>query len=223
MNHLILSTTLLFHFFLLVQGSTVEIKLKPFIENVPTEVLDDFEGFFFQPYVPAPTLTANCYQKCPCSFIPYLETSCECDLETVCGGQFSLDLSSHDEIHFIWDASSDDTKYISINGTGRTRIEFQGTVDCQDSFIQELSGSEIQYEIDDQGLVDTSAAGKYVYNRDQSFVTLGKCDGCSLCEIYTRLQFDPNQDGILDMNFKSLQFSVSYDPTLVVPGELEYD
>jgi hypothetical protein len=218
MNHFLRTVTFVC-VALFQSSSAVEIKLKPFIDNVPTEVLD-FAGFFFQPYVPTPTLDANCKQICPCAPDPNNFETCDCDTETACGGNFSVDLSSNDKISFVWDASSDNSKYISIKGTGRTRVEFQATVDCEGPNYQEIFGNDIQYEIDDEGL---DSAGKFVYNPDQSFIILGKCDGCASCEIYSRLQFDPNQDGVLDINLKSLQFSATYDPNLVVPGELDYE
>ena len=223
MNHFLRTVTFFcFNFVALLQSSSavVEIKLKPFIDNVPADVLD-FAGFFFQPYVPAPTVDANCKQICPCAADPNVFDTCDCGTETACGGEFPLDLSSDNKIDFFWDASSDDSKYISIKGTGRTRVEFQATVDCEGGpNDQEISGNDIQYEIDDEGL---DSARKFVYNPDQSFIIFGKCDGCTSCEIYTRLQFDPNQDGVLDINLKSLKFSATYDPSLVVPGELDYE
>jgi len=42
------------------------------------------------------------------------------------------------------------------------------------------------------------------------------------CLINTRLQFDPN-DGVLNLNFKTLTFSVSYDKDQVVVGEQNYE
>ena len=169
------------------KASQLNIKLKPLLD-IPDEVDNDFAGFLFEPYEPSPSIPRTCYDSCPCG--GEVE-NCGCGLEKVCGGSFPANLSAKDAIGFHYDASSDDTKYISIKGSvGRTRIEFQGLYDCPVSpGIVEIIGTEIEFDIDDEGL-DTSSQS-YVYNAGESFIILGKCDGCSQCEIYTRLQFDP--------------------------------
>jgi hypothetical protein len=199
-------------------------KVKPFLE-VPKEIDNSFAGFYFEPYKPAPTVKLRCRDFCPCSTDGFLADSvatCDCDIQNVCGGGFSADLSSYDKIKFDWDASSDNTKYISIKGNGRTRIEFMAKVECDPSsggIEQEISGSAISFAIDDSGLdsvLELEGQQQYVYNAERSFVILGNC------EIYTRLQFDP-KDGVLDLNLKSLQFSASYNPQSVGTGEHVYE
>lgn len=207
--------TLLF----LSASADVNIKLKPLM-GAPDGLEDDFAGLFFEPYAPTPTDPRSCYDYCPCNSPGSPSDTCDCDAETVCGGSFPVDLSSNNKISFHWDASSNDTKYISIQGNGRTRVEFQGTVNCSTQQEQEITGSDITFEIDDSGL-ESVATQKYEYNADKSFIILGKCDGCSECEIYTRLQFDP-KDGVLDLNLKSIEFSASYDSQKVLAGEQDF-
>ena len=206
-------------------SSTLDIKLKPFLE-LPNEIDDSFAGFYFEAYQPAPTVETRCRDFCPCTttdgFLADSVAAYGCDIDNVCGGGFSADLSSFNKIKFNWDASSDNTKYISIKGNGRTRIEFQAKVDCDfisDGVEQEISGSDISFEIDDSGLdgvLELEGQHEYLFNEELSFVILGNC------EIYTRLQFDP-KDGVLDLNLKSLQFSASYNPQSVTTGEHVYE
>jgi len=206
-------------------SSTLDIKLKPFLE-LPKEIDDSFAGLYFEAYQPTPTMETRCRDFCPCTttdgFLADSVAACGCDIDNVCGGSFSADLSSFNKIKFNWDASSDNTKYISIKGNGRTRIEFQAKVDCDfisDGVEQEISGSDISFEIDDSGLdgvLELEGQQKYLFNEETSFVILGNC------EIYTRLQFDP-KDGVLDLNLKSLQFSASYNPQSVTTGEHVYE
>ena len=109
------------------KASQLNIKLKPLLD-IPDEVDNDFAGFLFEPYEPSPSIPRTCYDSCPCG--GEVE-NCGCGLEKVCGGSFPANLSAKDAIGFHYDASSDDTKYISIKGSvGRTRIEFQGLYDC---------------------------------------------------------------------------------------------
>lgn len=206
--------------------SSLDIQLKPYTteDGGLPEDHQSFAGFFFQPYKPAPNTPLECKDYCPCSFEPDTTTTCDCDFETKCGSSFLADLSSGTSIVFHWDASSDNTKYISIQGTQRTRVEFQGTVPCDSDgptvgFV-EIQGDAIQFEIDAEGIGNLSQS--FVYSPGDSFVSLGKCDGCGACEIYTRLQFDP-KDGVLDLKLKSLTFSGDYDSAGVIQGEHEYE
>ena len=198
-------------------ASSIEIKLKPMVD-IPEVTAGGFDGFFFEPYNPSPNTERKCYDSCPCGGTP---SKCGCDLEIVCGGSFLADLSTQDTISFHWDASSDDTKYISIQGSGRTRIEFQATYDCAISPGEvEILGTDIEFEIDDDGLDASSQS--FVYSSEEIFVLIGKCDGCAECEIYTRLQFD-RKDDVLDLNLKSLKFSGDYDSSRVIQGEFDYE
>jgi len=208
-------------------SGTIDIKLMPFLE-VPKEVEQSFAGFYFEPYQPVSTVKTRCRDYCSCSYDGFLAdnvANCECDIENVCGGGFPADLSSFNKIRFSWDATSDNTKYISIKGNGRTRIEFLAKFDCDlisgDGGIeQEIGGSDISFQIDDSGLNSVleleGQQQQYVYNEERSFVNLGNC------EIFTRLQFDP-KDGVLNLNLKRLQFSASYNPQDVTAGEHVYE
>jgi len=189
--------------------------------DIPEDVVGDFTGFFlFEPYNPSPNTPRSCYSSCSCGGTP---TDCDCDLETVCGGSFLADLSTKDTINFSWEASSNDDKYISIKGSERTRVEFIAEYDCDVSpGVVEIRGSDIEYSIHSiEGIGLVASSNSYVYNAEKSFVILGKCDGCSECEIFTRLQFDP-KDGVLDLNLKSLKYGVEYDSSSVIQGEFDY-
>lgn len=183
--------------------------------DIPEDVVGDFTGVFFEPYNPSPNTPRSCYSSCPCFGTP---TDCNCDLETVCGGSFLADLSTNDKISFSWEASSNDDKYISIKGNESTQVKFQAKYDC-DVSPGIVEGSDFQYTIDEYGL--DSSSNSYVFNAFESFVDLGKCDGCSECSIFTRLQFDP-KDGVLDLNLKSLKYSVEYNSSSVIQGEFDY-
>jgi len=128
-----------------------------------------------------------------------------------CGGTIPIDLASGDELKFVWEASSDNDKYISVAGSSRTRVEFRLTIqDCTAPY-QLIHGSNVTIVIN--GLDDTEQ--KYTFDAESSFVILGTGDGVSgICDVYTRMQFDP-KNGVLDMKFKSLTFTAGYDNTKV--------
>jgi hypothetical protein len=207
----------------------INISLEPMAKNI-TDTLDDFAGLFFQPFQPVPSTPLNCYDRCPCSMDPMNVTDCLCDVEATCGGALDVNLESAERINFNWDASADDTKFVSIVGKGRTRIEFQMTVDCGSGFDEykysEYDGDSLSYSfqfVTEDGFDDADGqAQSYTFNSGRTFVSFGKCDGCSECEVYTRLQLDPGSDG-LKLFFKSVTFSTSYDNTLVLEGTNTYD
>eukprot|EP00039_Didymoeca_costata_P019165 m.336486 g.336486 ORF g.336486 m.336486 type:complete len:339 (-) comp17866_c0_seq1:928-1944(-) len=212
-----------------VMAQDLAISMKPMV-TVPDNI-DKFAGFYFQPYEPTPSVDANCYETCPCSMDPKNTTGCFCDVENVCGGEVPLDLESNSKIIYHWDASSDDKKYISIKGQGRTRIELEMKYDCGSQqgpykFL-EYDGTSMNYSFEfvtSDGYEDADgSAQSYQYNSGRSFVEFGKCDGCGSCLLSTRLQMDPGSDGNLNLNFKSLTFSVSYDNTKVVSGTHDYE
>ena len=194
--------------FFLPASADVDIKLKPFFDGPEFEEYERF--LLFEPYSPTPTEARSCYDYClECFYVPFPSPidreTCDCEIEaTVCGGTIPVDLSSNDKISFHWHASSNDTKYISIKGNERLRVEFQAIfLPCNVEYEQEIHGSDITFEFDDAGLESVSAQ-KYTYNADESFLILGKYDGSSECEIFTRLQLDP-KNGVLDLNFKDLK------------------
>jgi len=177
-------------------AQTIDIKLQPL------SMITDPDLLFFQPYFPEPSEP----------------TSCSGETETVCGGTFPLDLASGDVLSFQFDASSSENgdKSISIQGQGesRTRIEFQAIVEnCEsEAPAQEFGGADITFTLNTDG-IDTPP--KYNFNMDNSFVDVGPCT------IFTRLQFDADESGVLDMNFHSITFSVNYDPQQML-GETSF-
>lgn len=192
--------------------------------NLSKVAVGKFAGFWFEPYSPTPAVARSCYDYCPCSATPRQNTSsCGCDVEKVCGGDISIDLSASSKIEFDWRASSDGKKYITIDGTGRTRIEFQATYDCGSITsppFQEIPGKNLTYEIDSFDLDGVSQS--FTYSPSTSFVIFGKCDGCVSCEIYTRMQFDPKGSEGLKMSFKGIKFSATFDASKVVAGKQQY-
>lgn len=203
----------------------IVISLEPLLD-VPDK---DFAGFYFKPY--QPEASSSCFEICPCKSNNEQRnlTDCFCGSENVCGGEFDLDLEGSGEMKFEWSASSDNSKFITIEGTGDTRIEFQATFDCGshdgEYMYQEIEGATItpNFEfVTEDGFDDPDGATQsYQYNAGASFLDLGMCDGCGDCEIYTRLQFDP-KGGKLALNFKAISYTFSYDDSNVVPGTNEY-
>lgn len=63
--------------------------------------------------------------------------------------------------------------------------------------------------------------GKYAYDPNKSLIEIGKCVGCTRCEIFVRLRF--NYDGGLNMNFISLTAEANYDSSSIPPGPKVYD
>lgn len=196
-----------------------------------TETLDEFAGIYFQPFEPVPSSPLSCYDRCPCSMDPMNVADCDCDLETTCGGALEADLESASRINFHWDASAEEDKFVSITGTGRTRIEFQMEFNCSTGFGEykhsDYDGASMDYEFEfvtEDGFDDANGeAQSYTFNSGRSFVEFGKCDGCSNCVVSTRLQMDPGSDGNLKLFFKSVTFGSLYDNTVVVEGNNTYD
>ena len=182
--------------------TTIEIKLKPYAD------LDWRNKILFEPYVPSPIVSASCSNKCPCSFTPYDEGVCQCGIEMACGGTIPIDLASGNELKFVWEASSDNDKYISVTGTSQTRVEIRLTIqDCTAPY-QLIHGSNVTIVIDGLDGIEQ----KFTYDPESSFVDLGSCDGCGdICDVFTRMVFNPNENGVLDMKFTTLTFTAGYD------------
>ena len=168
-------------------ASEIIISMQPLV-NIPAAegFLFDFAGFYFEPNL-AIAEERTCASTCPCAMPDQPEgTPCNCDMEVVCGGEIAVDLSADDKLTFHWDASNNDSQYITIRGTGRTRIEFEGKYDCGDaSAFQELTGADISFVadfVDVDGYQDTDGESQsFVYNAAVSFVELGKCaQGCGI-------------------------------------------
>ena len=184
------------------EANTIEIKLKPYAD------LDWRNKILFEPYVPSPIVSASCSNKCPCSFTPYDEGVCQCGIEMACGGTIPIDLASGNELKFVWEASSDNDKYISVTGTSQTRVEIRLTIqDCTAPY-QLIHGSNVTIVIDGLDGIEQ----KFTYDPESSFVDLGSCDGCGdICDVFTRMVFNPNENGVLDMKFTTLTFTAGYD------------
>lgn len=184
----------------------MDIKLLANVSLATTIGYDDV--MYFQPYYPAPLDQMVCADECPC-FMPG-SPICDCGVEMVCSGTTPIDLSSGNQLSFHWDASSAGEKYISIQGNRRTRVEFLAKVEnCQAPF-QDIVGSDIIFEFDDKGL--DVGSQRYTYSADDSFITLGTCDDGScgrVCELFTRLQFDPDAEGLLAVSLASATISMS--------------
>mmetsp|Transcript_7874 Transcript_7874/g.12838 ORF Transcript_7874/g.12838 Transcript_7874/m.12838 type:complete len:293 (-) Transcript_7874:243-1121(-) len=136
--------------------------------------------------------------------------------QTNCGGNISFNLSAHDELEFIFSAPSG--YEVQIDGPERSRLEFQAKVPCG-------SGGSDAYKYQDlQGSTFTPVAtgsntSMLTYNPSSSFVTLGKCMGCSQCEVYTRVQYD---GPIAQARFSSISWTVSYNQSNTIDKETYY-
>merc|ERR550525_658810 len=175
------------------------------IELMPTADFNaaNFPGaMYFKPVNPTPSS-----QQCN------LGTSSQ----TVCGGDIDLDLSSDSQLRFVWQAPVG--KEIRIDGPERSRVEFQATVPCGtgDSSIsfkyQDIEGTTFT------PILQGSNTGVLMYNAGKSFVEIGKCAGCSKCEVYTRVQFD---GPINDARFRRLMWTVPYDQSYTLLGLQTY-
>lgn len=193
------------------------------ISFMPLEspLLPNFAGFYFQPIEPTPTTATTCTnQFCSCTSWG-MTCPDQCPYEDGCSGNFDLDLTTSSEITFSWKASDDDTKWIEVSGSDRSRIEFQAIFDCPDgSPYQDIAGADITFEfefVDNQGLPQ-----QYVYDPAESFIDLGKCDGCGHCEVYSRMQFSPMASSTLNLYFKSFSWTASYDNTNVIAENNNY-
>jgi len=185
-------------------NTTIEIKLKPYVQDWGRAR----EMILFEPYVPSPIVSTSCSNKCPCSFPD--EDDCGCNIEMVCGGTIPIDLASGDELKFVWEASSDNDKYISVKGSSGTRVEFRLQIEDCTAPYQLIHGSNVTIAIDGLDGIEQ----KYAFDAESSFVILGSPYG-DRCDVYTRMEFDPNENGVLDMKFKTLAFSARYDNTEV--------
>merc|ERR550525_43038 len=180
------------------------------IELMPTADFNaaNFPGaMYFKPVSPT-TSNQRCNLDTPCS---------SCTPQTVCGGDIDLDLSSDSQLSFVWQAPVG--KEIRIDGPERSRVEFQATVPCGtgDSSIsfryQDIEGTTFT------PIVEGSNTGVLRYNADRSFVEIGKCAGCSKCEVYTRVQFD---GPINDARFRRLMWTVPYNQANTLLGLQTY-
>ena len=89
----------------------------------------------------------------------------------------------------------------------RVRFEFQAKVECGDgSPYQEIRGTEFTPVFE---YVDGSPAMPG-YDAENSFVSLGRCDYCGTCQIFTRLQFTGTAaDAFNGVEFTSVSWTAS--------------
>jgi len=196
-------------FSLMQLTAAIEIKLHANESIASLMGYDDL--IFFQPAEP-PASPMTCSEQKPCEF---------CDAEMICGGSLPLDLSTggDNKLSFVWEAPDD--KVISIAADSgdmefppRTRVELElKTPDCEAEY-QDIDINTVTLDFDDGGMGHTQS---YTFLKGESFVEFQ-----AECGIFTRMQFEPAADGILDLKFKKLTVTAIYDSQKVAQGELEY-
>jgi len=131
-----------------------------------------------------------------------------------------LDLSTggDNKLSFVWEAPDD--KVISIAAERgdmefppRTRVELELKTPDFEAEYQGIDMKTVTLDFDDGGIGHTQS---YTFLNGESFVYL------LACSIFTRMQFEPAADGILDLKFKKLTVTALYDSQKVAQGELEY-
>ena len=129
--------------------------------------------------------------------------------ESVCSGAFNLDLSTNDVISVSFKAPEGEE--LEISAAEKVRFEFQATVENCGEF-QEFSGSDVTVS-----LIGSDTSGLVVAS--ESFLTLGKCDGCASCEIFTGIRFN---GPVEKARLSDLTLTVSYDKNKVIEGVHTY-
>lgn len=158
---------------------------------------------YFEPYSPTPLKPLSCSMA-------------------TCVGTVPIDLSRWNNLRFKWvAASANDDIFISVTGSGYARFDFRAKIDDCFAPYQHVTGDNISFELDDGGLGFTQ---KYAYQAEYSFISLGACDGCAgECELFTRMLFDHDLNGELNMKFKSLTYSAQYDPKRIAQASGVYN
>eukprot|EP00986_Skeletonema_menzelii_P000730 scaffold205_cov179-Skeletonema_menzelii.AAC.12 len=141
--------------------------------------------------------------------------------EQFCGGSLPFDLWTSNNLSFVWEAPDDEVVSIAGNYnmellefSPRTRIELElKTPNCQAEY-QDIDIETITLDFDDGGIGHTQA---YTFEKGNSFLEL-QAD----CGIFTRIQLEPTEDGILDVTFKKLTVTALYDNQKVAQGLREY-
>ena len=163
-------------------------------------------ALLFQPVMP-PSLM-SCSEQCACPTLPG-ETTCECFMETVCGGDISLDLSAGDRLNLIWEVPDG----LRVQGWEGTEFEFRSTATECESTYQDVPQQKISFDfIDESGGVDEHTQ-IYSHDESESFVEID-----ASCSIFSRLQFR----SLLDIQFTTLKISAQYDAEKVGKGERVY-
>eukprot|EP00516_Mucochytrium_quahogii_P002399 CAMPEP_0203760208 /NCGR_PEP_ID=MMETSP0098-20131031/13558_1 /ASSEMBLY_ACC=CAM_ASM_000208 /TAXON_ID=96639 /ORGANISM=" , Strain NY0313808BC1" /LENGTH=290 /DNA_ID=CAMNT_0050653685 /DNA_START=121 /DNA_END=993 /DNA_ORIENTATION=+ len=155
-------------------------------------------------------------------------------MDLSCQGTVGVDLSDIDIMQFSFQAGPG--KAIALNGPDRTRFEFQAKVpcgkgtpisltptigeycteqqpNCAFAEYQDIKGNTFQPKIEGRNVTG------FKYNADKSFVTIGRCEGCATCEIFTRLQFD---GPVSNVEFESVTWSAKVDKAKTIKGRQTY-
>lgn len=152
-----------------------------------------------------PEATNSCGN--PSCFRPESRNNCP----IVCGGSFAVDLSMYDGIEISFEAPEGQEIRISSNQeTFRVRVEFLAEADCASNGFTE--GSALTPEIVGSN-VEALVAN---YNPSNSFLEVGKCaQGCSKCEIFTRVEFSTNETSF-EGTISKITWSITYDGSIFV-------
>jgi len=158
-----------------------------------------------------------------CSYV--LDTSYQVPQgEHICESNLSVDLSdgSPDSNTLKITFRVPSGHYIHLSDEDpeeESRIEFMAEVDCGGpgpQFYQEFERQDLAIQIMGvDGLPNQTVMDRI--NAD-SFLSLGQCDGCSTCSIFTRVEID----GPLDDEITEITWEAQYDKSVAQPGEQTY-
>lgn len=190
-------------FVTMVTAETLLLKLEPALHFNTTYGCCD-ELVYFQ--VVEPQSTNYCWEQ----YDVYEDDGSN---ETVCGGNFSVDLSEYDGIEFSFEAPEGKELFLQLNpDSTRIEAEFEADAptDCDLPSVsilgQNVTFSFVGSDVDE--LMDH-------WNQDNSFVFIG-------CEIFTRLQLDDFESNFTSKVSK-LSWAVSYNTSVFVgAGTLDY-
>jgi len=152
-----------------------------------------------------------------CSYV--LDTSYQVPQgEHICESNLSVDLSdgSPDSNTLKITFRAPSGHYIHLSDEDpeeESRIEFMAEVDCTEAGDLELDIVVQIMGLD--GLPNQTIMDRI--NAD-SFLTLGKCEYCSACEIFTRVEID----GPLDDEITEITWEAQYNKSSAVQGEQTY-
>jgi hypothetical protein len=171
------------------------------------------ELLFF--HVEVPATFPGCDKECDAADLN--------DCNVICGGVISsLDLSEYNRIEFAFAApEGNEILIVSDPDADRVRVEFQALAECDPSVavgLLEKDGFDFEggvYGSDTEQLMNS-------FVHESSFVTIGRCEGCDFCEIFTRVEFSGNGTSISGLVSK-LVWSVKVDGSLFgATGSLDY-
>jgi hypothetical protein len=115
----------------------------------------------------------------------------------------------YDGIEISFEAPEGQEIHISSSqDTFRVRVEFSAEADCDSNGFTE--GSALTPEIVGSN-VEALVAN---YNPSNSFMEVGKCaQGCSKCEIFTRVEFSTNETSF-EGTISKITWSITYDSSI---------